>query len=316
MRMNNANQSNRITLKATGLEIFPLCLGGNVFGWSANQDESFRVLDAFAAAGGNFIDTADVYSEWKPGNAGGDSETILGNWMASRGNRHQMVIATKVAKYSKRPGLSASNINSAIEESLNRLQSDHIDIYYAHEDDTKVELIETLTAFDALVKAGKVHDLGASNYSGARLKEAAKIATDNGLTKYTALQNEYNLVTRDIFESDAGPTAKELGMNSFPYYGVAKGFLSGKYQPGVTVDSMRAQGVQGYFTDKGWNILNCVKSIATSHGVSNTAVALAWLRTKNQTPIASARTVEQLQEIMQLVELTIEDISQLDSASK
>ena len=141
--------SPRIKLKATGLEIFPLCLGGNVFGWTANEEESFKVLDAFAEAGGNFIDTADVYSEWAEGNSGGDSETIIGKWMASRGNRHEMVIATKVAKYSKRLGLSASNINSAVEESLNRLQTDHIDIYYAHEDDQKVELLETLSAFDA-----------------------------------------------------------------------------------------------------------------------------------------------------------------------
>ena len=307
--------TSRIKLKETGLEIFPLCLGGNVFGWTANEEESFKVLDAFAEAGGNFIDTADVYSEWKEGNTGGDSEKILGKWMKSRGNRHEMVIATKVAKYSKRPGLSAANIKLAIEESLERLQTDHIDIYYAHEDDTKVDLSETLGEFNELVKSGKVHDLGASNYSGDRLREAHKVSSENSFAKYTALQNHYNLVERKEFESDADIAAKELGINSFPYFGLARGFLTGKYQPGVTVESARAQGASAYFNDRGWTVLNKVTEIAKSHGVSNSAIALAWLRSKGQTPIASARTVEQLREIMQVVELSGAEVSQLDAVS-
>ena len=307
--------SNRIKLKATGLEIFPLCLGGNVFGWTANESESFKVLDAFAEAGGNFIDTADVYSEWAEGNSGGDSETIIGKWMASRGNRHEMVIATKVAKYSKRPGLSAANINSAVEESLNRLQTDHIDIYYAHEDDQKVELLETLSAVDALVKVGKVHIMGASNYSAARLEEATKISQENGLNRYTALQNEYNLVERAKFEGDAGNVTDKLNIDSFPYFGIARGFLTGKYQPGIKVESARAQGASAYFNDRGWATLNKVTEIAKNHGVSNSAVALAWLRAKGQTPIASARTLEQLKEIMQIIELSASEVSALDSVS-
>ena len=306
----------RIKLKATGLEIFPLCLGGNVFGWTANEAESFKVLDAFAEAGGNFIDTADVYSEWAEGNSGGDSEAIIGKWMASRGNRHEMVIATKVSKFSKRPGLSASNINNAIEESLNRLQTDHIDIYYAHEDDQKVELIETLTAFDSLVKVGKVHIMGASNYSAARLEEATKISQENGFNRYTALQNEYNLVEREKFEGDAGKVTEKLNIDSFPYFGIARGFLTGKYQPGVKVESARAQGASVYFNDRGWAVLNKVTEIAKNHGVSNSAVALAWLRAKGQIPIASARTLDQLKEIMQLVELSASEVSVLDSVSK
>ena len=307
--------SPRIKLKATGLEIFPLCLGGNVFGWTANEEESFKVLDAFADAGGNFIDTADVYSEWAEGNSGGDSETIIGKWMASRGNRHEMVIATKVAKYSKRPGLSAANIKSAVEESLNRLQTDHIDIYYAHEDDQKVELLETLSAFDALVKVGKVHIMGASNYSAARLEEATKISQENGLNRYTALQNEYNLVERTKFEGDAGKVTEKLNIDSFPYFGIARGFLTGKYQPGVKVESARAQGASAYFNDRSWATLNKVTEIAKNHGVSNSAVALAWLRAKGQTPIASARTLEQLKEIMQIIELSAPEVSALDSVS-
>ena len=307
--------TSRITLKETGLEIFPLCLGGNVFGWTANEEESFKVLDAFAEAGGNFFDTADVYSEWKEGNTGGDSEKILGKWMKSRGNRHQIVIATKVAKYSKRPGLSEANIKAAVTESLDRLQTDHIDLYYAHEDDTKVELAETLGAFNDLVKGGQVHLIGASNYSGDRLREAHKISTANGFAKYTALQNHYNLVERKEFESDAAIATRELGVNSFPYFGLARGFLTGKYQPGVTIESARAQGASAYFNEKGWTTLNKVTEIAKQHGESNSAIALAWLRAKGQVPIASARTVDQLREIMQVVELSASEVSQLDAVS-
>ena len=305
----------RVKLKATGLEVFPLCLGGNVFGWTANQEESFKVLDAFVEAGGNFIDTADMYSEWAPGNSGGESETIIGKWMKSRGNRHEVVIATKVAKLSKRPGLSASNIDNALEDSLNRLQTDHIDIYYAHEDDQNVELLETMTAFDRHVKSGKVHLLGASNYSGARLREASKLCQNHQLTQFKALQNHYNLVERKDFESDSGIAATELGMDSIPYFGLARGFLTGKYQPGKMVESARAQGASAYFNDKGWAILSAVTEVAQKHSISNAAVALAWLRAKQQTSIASARTTEQLKELVQIVELNSDEIAKLDLVS-
>ena len=305
----------RTTIPQTDLSIYPLCLGGNVFGWSADEAQSHDVLDAFVSHGGNFIDTADVYSEWKEGNKGGESEAIIGSWLKKRNNRSEIVIATKVAKLSTRPGLKASNIKAAVDDSLKRLQTDFIDIYYAHEDDTKVELAETLGAFNDLVKGGQVHLIGASNYSGDRLREAHKISTANGFAKYTALQNHYNLVERKEFESDAAIATRELGVNSFPYFGLARGFLTGKYQPGVTIESARAQGASAYFNEKGWTTLNKVTEIAKQHGVSNSAIALAWLRAKGQVPIASARTVEQLREIMQVVELSASEVSQLDAVS-
>ncbi|MGI9198427.1 MAG: aldo/keto reductase [Candidatus Nanopelagicaceae bacterium] len=306
--------SSRVMLKS-GLEVFPLCLGGNVFGWTANQEESFKVLDAFVEAGGNFIDTADMYAEWAPGNVGGESETIIGNWMKARGNRHELVIATKVAKLSKRPGLSAKNIDAALEESLNRLQTDHIDIYYAHEDDPTVEMSETLSTFDKHVKSGKIHILGASNFTGARLREAKKASISNNLAQYQVIQNQYNLVDRDVFESDAGIAASELALDSIPYYGIARGFLTGKYQPGKNVESARAQGASTYFTDRGWASLAKVSEIAEKYNSSKAAVALAWLRAKDQTPIASARTVEQLRELIQIIQLTSEEVADLDLAS-
>ena len=307
--------TSRTTLKATNFEIFPLCLGGNVFGWSADQDESFKVLDTFFEDGGNFIDTADVYSEWKEGNKGGESETILGNWMKSRKNRHELVIATKVAKSSKRPGLSDANIKAAADDSLSRLQTDHIDLYYAHEDDESVEQLEYLRAFDSLIKAGKVHIVGASNFNGSRIKSALQVSTSNNLAQFKAIQNQYNLLDRSEFERDVKEVAHEMNIDSFPFYGVARGFLTGKYQPGVKVASVRAQGVSQYFNERGWNTLNKVSEIAARHGVSKSAIALAWLRAKGQTPIASARTVEQLKEIMQLVQLSTEEVSELDSVS-
>ena len=307
--------SNRIKLQATGFEIFPLCLGGNVFGWSANEEESFAVLDAFYEAGGNFIDTADVYSEWVEGNSGGDSESILGKWMASRGNRTEMIIATKVAKFSKYPGLAPDNIKSAIDGSLKRLQSDYVDLYYAHEDDEKVSQHDVMGAFDSLVEAGKVRKVGASNFTGARLRSSISTSQESGFVKFSALQNHYNLLERSEFESDAGKVAKEVGIDSFPYFALARGFLSGKYKPDTTVDSVRAGGVTGYFTEKGWGIVEEVEKLAKQHGVSPSAISLAWLRAKGQTPIASARTVEQLREIMQVVQLSSEDVALLDSVS-
>jgi aryl-alcohol dehydrogenase-like predicted oxidoreductase len=307
--------TSRVTLVNTNLSVYPLCLGGNVFGWSANQEESFAVLDAYFEAGGNFIDTADVYSEWKPGNEGGESETILGNWMKARGNRHEIVIATKVAKYSKRPGLSAGNIKSALDDSLRRLQSDHIDLYYSHEDDESTPLEETLGAYGEVIEAGKVHLIAASNYSGARLREAAAISAANNLPAYVAVQNQYNLITREPFESDVVPAVKELGITSLPYYGLARGFLTGKYRPGVTVESARAGGVAEYQDDRGWAVLAKVQEIANELNTTMSAVALGWLRGHGSIPIASGRTVEQIKEILPIVELSQEQISALDQAS-
>lgn len=307
--------TSRITLANTNLSVYPLCLGGNVFGWSANEEESFAVLDAYAAAGGNFIDTADMYSEWKPGNVGGESETIIGNWMKSRGNRHEMVIATKVAKLSTRPGLSASNIKSALDDSLRRLQTDHIDLYYSHDDDKNVSLEETLGAYAEVIAAGKVHLIAASNYSGDRLREAAAVSKSNNFPHYVAVQNQYNIMDREPFESDVAPAVSELGITSIPYYGLARGFVTGKYRPGVKVDSARAGGVEGYQTDRGWSVLAKIEEISKELNTSMSAVALAWLRGHGSVPIASARTAEQAQEIFPIVQLSSVQLSALNAVS-
>ena len=307
--------SARQTLVNTNLNVFPLCLGGNVFGWSADEKESFAVLDAFFEAGGNFIDTADVYSEWKPGNKGGESETIIGNWMKARGNRHQMVIATKVSKLSTRPGLSASNIHSALDDSLRRLQSDHIDLYYSHADDETVPLEETLGAYGEVIKSGKVHVIGASNYSGARLLQAAKVSEENNFPHYVAIQNHYNLLERKEFESDVAPVAKSLGISSLPYYGLASGFLTGKYRQGKSIESARSGSVSNYQNDHGYSVVAKLDEISKELGTTVSAVALAWLRGHNSVPIASARTVEQLKEILPIVALSASQIKELDLVS-
>lgn len=307
----------RITLPNTNLSVYPLSLGGNVFGWSADQDQSFAVLDAHRDLGGNFIDTADVYSEWVAGNRGGESESIIGNWVSSRGGRDQVVIATKVAKLSTRPGLSRANIIAACDDSLKRLKTDYIDLYYAHEDDQSVDLLETLSAFDELVTAGKIRYAAASNYSGVRLSKALRVSAENNLTSYVALQNQYNLLERGEFETDAAPILRERGLSALPYYALASGFLTGKYQPGTKVDSVRAGGVSKYQNEQGWAVIAALGEIAAEQHSSISAVALAWLRQQDvvSTPIASARTSEQLQEIMPIVELSAEQLSKLSSAS-
>lgn len=307
--------TSRITLANTNLSVFPLCLGTNVFGWSATEEESFEVLDAYYEAGGNFIDTADMYSEWKPGNKGGESETIIGKWMQSRGNRHEMVIATKVAKLSTRAGLSSSNIKAALDDSLGRLQTDHIDLYYSHEDDQTVPLEETLGTYSELISAGKIHLIGASNYTGARLREAAEVSTANNLPSYIAVQNQYNILDRAPFDTDVAPVVKELGISSIPFYGLARGFLTGKYRPGIVVESARAGGVAGYQTDRGWAVVAKVDEIARELNTTMAAVALAWLRGHGSLPIASARTAAQAKEMLHIISLTSDQISELDRIS-
>ena len=306
-----------ITIAETDLVVHPLCLGGNVFGWSADEAQSIAVLDAYATHGGNFIDTADVYSEWKEGNTGGDSEKILGRWMKARGNREAMVIATKVAKYSKRPGLSSANIIAACEESLNRLQTDYIDLYYSHQDDENTSIEETMGAYAQLIAQGKVRNIAASNFTPARLQEALKFSEDNSLPSYIAVQDHDNLMVRNPFESEMSPVLSEHGITCIPYFGLARGFLTGKYQPGVNVDSVRAGGVTDYTNDKGYAIVSALKEIATSYNCSIAAIALAWLRANPtvSVPIASARTVEQLDEIMQVVELSDTEVEKLNAIS-
>ena len=305
----------RVALGRTELQVHPLCLGGNVFGWSANAAQSQEVLSAYESAGGNFIDTADMYSRWHTGNVGGESETIIGDWMRARGNRSEMVIATKVAKLATRPGLSTANIAAAAEDSLRRLGTDYIDIYYAHHDDEEIPLEESLTAFNELVAAGKVRYLAASNYSAARLEEALKISRDLGMSEYLLLQPNYNAIVRNEYEGDLMAVAVKEDIPVLPYFSLAAGFLTGKYQPGVEVDSVRAGDMPDYKNDRGWAILNALTEIAKQENTSIAAVALGWLRAQPGvvTPIASARTTEQLAEILPVVELSAEQVAQVNA---
>ena len=299
-------------LNNTELQVSNLCFGGNVFGWTADEQQSFQLLNRFTELSGNFIDTADVYSSWKEGNQGGESETIIGNWVSSKGTRDQVVIATKVALLETRKGLSAANIAQACEDSLRRLKTDYIDIYYAHTDDLETPLEETLEAFNKLVVAGKVRYIAASNYTFDRLGEALAVSEANGFAKYIALQNRYSLVAREPYESDGAKSVDTYGISGLPYSTLGSGFLSGKYRPGAAVSSARAEGVtNNYLNAANFALLERVENIALQHSVSTTAVALEWLR--NQigvtVPIASGRTIEQLDALMQNVKLTAEELS-------
>ena len=308
----------RIQLPKTDLNVSRLCLGGNVFGWSADEAQSQGVLNAYAELGGNFIDTADVYSEWADGHVGGESESVIGNWMRDRKNRDEVVIATKVAKLSTRAGLSRANIIAACDDSLRRLKTDYIDLYYAHEDDQTVDLVETLGAFTELQQAGKIRFAAASNYSGDRLRQASVASRANDLTEYVAVQNHYNLLERDEYEQDAVPALQELGIAGVPFFGLARGFLSGKYQPGVQIDSVRAGGVTKYLNPEGWGAIERLQRLANhhstdGHSVHVSAIALAWLRQQPTVaaPIASARTVEQLHQFATEISLTETELDYL-----
>ncbi|WP_280269972.1 aldo/keto reductase [Nocardia wallacei] len=295
-------------LGTTDLDVFPLCLGGNVFGWTADQDASFAVLDAYAAAGGNFVDTADVYSAWVPGNSGGESETVLGRWLA-RGNRDSMVIATKGSRLAPYEGLSAKAIRGAAEASLRRLGTDYIDLYYAHYDDPDTPVEETLAAYGELVRAGKVRYVAVSNMSPDRIRASLAVADREGLPRYAAIQPHYNLVERAGFERDVLPLTSAEGLATVPYYALAKGFLTGKYRPGVEVDSPRAQGAAAYLDARGVRVLAELDRIAAAHDVPVAAVSLAWLaaRPTVAAPIASARTPEQLADLLPVGELRLSD---------
>jgi aryl-alcohol dehydrogenase-like predicted oxidoreductase len=292
-------------IRNTSLDVFPLCLGGNVFGWTADEKQSFAVLDAYAAAGGNFIDTADVYSAWVPGHVGGESETIIGRWMADRGNRDRMVIATKVGMFPDLGGLSAKTIRAAAKVSLRRLQTDHIDLYYAHRDDPTTPLEETLRAFDALVREGKVRYIAASNFTEARLSEALATSGRLGLARYVALQPHYNLVHRSEYEGGLAALCAREGLACFPYYALASGFLSGKYRPSSKVESARASGAAKYLDDRGIRVLAALDAIAAERRTTVAAVSLAWLVTRPAVvaPIASARTPEQLEELLPFISM-------------
>ena len=297
-------------------EVFPLCLGGNIFGWTISQEESFAVLDAYAAAGGNFIDTSDVYSVWVEENSGGESETIIGNWMQERGNRDKIIVATKVGQLG---GVSGSAVRKAAEDSLRRLQVDHIDLYYTHIDDPEVPLEDTLGALDELFKAGKVREIAASGYTAERLALALEVSDREGFARYRALQPHYNLLERDAYEGDLQDLCEREGLACIPFFSLARGFLTGKYRPGQQADTKRGNFA---WTDE-WDerslaLIGALDEIAAEHGVKVGAVALAWLRAQPTVlaPIASARTVAQLEEILPMatLELDADELARLTDA--
>jgi aryl-alcohol dehydrogenase-like predicted oxidoreductase len=303
----------------TSLDVFPLCLGCNVMGWSADERSSHAVLDAFSAAGGNFIDTADVYSAWVPGHTGGESETIIGRWMRARGARTRMVVATKVGMLSGFEGLAPDTIRKAAEGSLRRLGTDYIDVYYAHRDDPKTPLEDTLSAFDALVHAGKVRYIAASNYTAPRLTEALSISAGNGLASYSLLQPHYSLMHRADYEGALRNVCESNSLSCAPYFSLANGFLTGKYRPGVKVDSVRSTRAAAFLDDRGLAVLKTLDEIAAAHATTVAAVALAWLLADATiaAPIASARTVEQLNDLLPsaTLRLTKGEVDRLSSVS-
>jgi aryl-alcohol dehydrogenase-like predicted oxidoreductase len=307
-------------LGSTDLDVFPLCLGGNVFGWTIDEERSFAVLDAYFQAGGNFIDTSDSYGRRGPGGPG-ESERIIGRWIAARGNRDSLVIATKVGVAPDLQGLSGETIRRGIEGSLQRLGVDTVDLYYAHRDDPDTPLRETLGEFGALIAEGKIRHVGASNYSAARLREALEVGAEEGMTSYVALQPQYNLLERDEYEGELAEVCLRNELACVPYFGLAMGFLTGKYRRGgEDVDSPRAASVrESYFNERGFAVLDALDEIAAAHGSSQAAVALAWLLAQPTVlaPIASATSAVQLGQLLECVELELSpaELERLSAAS-
>ncbi len=301
------------------LAIAPLMLGGNVFGWTADEPTSFAILDAFVDAGFNAIDTADVYARWSPA-GGGASEKVLGAWLKASGKRDKVIIATKVGMEmgEGQSGLSAKWIETAVEDSLKRLQTDYIDLYQSHRDDADTPQEETGEAFARLVKAGKVRALGASNFDAARLASANALAQAKGWPRYDTLQPLYNLYDRAGFEAELGPECQADDISVIPYYGLASGFLTGKYRSEADLaKSPRGRGVKKYLDERGLKILKALDEVAARFGATDAQVALAWLMTKIAAPIASATTVAQLQELIAATRLNLdsEAIKALETAS-
>lgn len=307
-------------LGSSDLEVFPLSLGGNVFGWTADEQTSFAVLDAYTAAGGNFIDTADSYSAWVEGNQGGESETIIGKWVKARGNRSDVVIATKVSQHPRFRGLTAATIKAAADASLRRLDTDHIDLYYTHFDQPEVPVEEIIGALDDLVRAGKVRHIAASNITAERLRASLDFSDREGLARYVAVQPHYNLVSRDTYEGPLQDLAAREGLSAVPYFSLASGFLTGKYRPGTAVDSARAAGAGKHLeSERGRKVLAALDEVARAHGAPVATVALAWLAAQPTVtaPIASARTVDQLPALLGVAGLRLTDgeLTKLTQAS-
>jgi aryl-alcohol dehydrogenase-like predicted oxidoreductase len=311
-------------LGRSALQVAPLCLGGNVFGWTADDEASFAVLDAFVAAGLNFIDTADVYSVWVSGHRGGESETVLGNWLKRGAKRAAVVIATKVGMQMApdRKGLSAAHIVRSAEDSLRRLQTDYIDLYYSHCDDPSVPMEETLGAYQQLIAQGKVRAIGASNFTAERLSLALDVSRSNGLPRYEVLQPHYNLYARADYESALEPLCAKQQIGVAPYYALASGFLTGKYRtPADAAKSARGKGVvEKFLNERGLKILSALDDVGGRYGASPASVALAWAmaRPSIAAPIASATTADQLGELAAATQLNLDRtaIEQLNAASR
>jgi len=301
-------------LGGSGLEVSPLCLGGNVFGCTADEPTTFKILYAFVAAGLNFIDTADVYSRWAPGHKGGESEIVLGNWFKRSGNRVRVILATKVGieMTPDKKGLSKAYILRAAEDSLARLQTDYIDLYQSHIDDASTPLEETLEAYDQLIKQGKVRAIGASNYTAERLAAALEVSEKRGLPKYQCLQPHYNLMERAGYEKDLEPLCLKHGIGVIPYFALAGGFLTGKYRSEADLSkSPRGMGVKKYLNERGFRILGALDQVAKQYNSTPGKVALAWLaaRPSITAPIASATNMEQLDDLIDSTRLRLDQAS-------
>ena len=294
--------------KLATLRVSPLCLGGNVFGWTAEANASFQILDAFVEGGGNFIDTADAYSSWVPGHRGGESETVIGGWLARRGNHAGLVVATKVAKHPAHRGLRPSNLKICLDGSRRRLGLETIDLYYAHEDDPDVPVAEWVGSFDAMIADGAIRHYGLSNFTAERTAEVLAVAEAEGLAKPVALQPQYNLVhRREVETAGLGQLAKANGLALVPYYGLAAGFLTGKYRAGEPIHGARAARVKSYATPAGFGVVEEVVAIADELGVEPASVAIAWVASRPGVvaPIASASSAEQVPALLAAAEVTL-----------
>lgn len=317
----------RTPLGSTGMTVHPLCLGGNVWGWTADEATSFAVLDAYVDAGGNYLDTADGYSRWVEGHIGGESETIIGRWLSSRGNREDLVITTKVFGHTHFRGLGGDNVRRACDASLQRLQTDYIDVYLAHHDDPDVPMEETLDAFTDLVKAGKVRAIGASNFSPERLERAVGLSDAEGFARYAVTQDHYNLMERG-YETGLRPVVEESGLAETPYYALASGFLTGKYRPGSDGDSARGgaagRWLRGHASDyldaRGRRVLETLDAVAGEHDCAVATIALAWLLAQPTiaSVVASARALHQLPDLIAAADVILspDELSALDEASE